>query len=103
MRCLENPKVFIAIGGAVGIVVGLFRAWERAPLRNRVTPDVYFTEASDWLCIQQKWGNEAGKRQAVDALGKTYLAKTDPTIAAQVEQTKTAFEAGKPLCAGRTR
>lgn len=101
MKCLENRKVFIAIGGAAGILLGLFRAWERAPLRNRVTPVFYFTEASDWLCIQQKWGNDAGKRQAVEALGETYLAKTDRSIAAQVEQTKIAFEAGKPLSSCR--
>jgi len=101
MRASRNWKIIVAIGGAAGILLGLFRAWESAPVRNGSLPDIYFTEASDWLCIQQKWGNDAGKRQAVEALGETYLAKTDRSIAAQVEQTKIAFEAGKPLSSCR--
>jgi len=97
MRPLQNWRIFIAVGFAAGIISGLFRAWERAPLRNHAIPDIYFTEASAWLCIQHKWSSDAGKRQAVNALAKTYLAKTDSSVAALVGQTKTALEAGRPL------
>lgn len=92
-----NWKVLILGGFVSGSTLGVWRAAERAEVRELTTPEFYFTSSRDWLCIQQNWGTEGGMKDAIRAWARTVSVTTDPASASGVNATKNQIDRGVPL------